>query len=440
MLFTLSREEIKRKVDARDVTICVFGLGKMGLPLACAFADAGFKVVGVDIDPEVVENVNRGKTWFEEPELEEKLARAIGNGRLTATVDGELAVEKSDFIISIVPLVLDEERKPDFSAVLKVTETVSRKLRRGHVVGYETTLPIGTTENKLKPILEKSGLKAGIDFGLFHSPERLMAGKVFSRLRELKKIIGAVDEKTAFIASEIYKVICPAGTLIVSNPRTAEMIKLAAGIWRDVNIAFANEMAKIADKYEVDIMEVIKAVNTSPRRIMLEPGCGVGGHCIPVYPYFIINEVENADEMVPVIKAARKTNESMPEYTVKLAEQELKKKGKKLENANVVILGLAYRPYIKETINSPTLDMVKILKEKGANVSVFDPMFTEEEVKRITGVKSGDFEALLKEADCIIISTMYEMFNDLREKADSNCIVIDGRNKLKKNADKSIGR
>lgn len=191
-MFTLGREEIKRKVDARDVAICVFGLGKMGLPVACAFADAGFKVIGVDINPEVVENVNKGKTWFEEPELDKKLARAIENGRLTATVDGESAVEKSDLIMSIVPLVLNEEKKPDLSAVLRVTETISRKLRRGHVVGYETTLPIGTTENKLKPILESSGLKAGVDFGLFYSPERLMAGKVFSRLRELKKIIGAV--------------------------------------------------------------------------------------------------------------------------------------------------------------------------------------------------------------------------------------------------------
>lgn len=153
----------------------------------------------------------------------------------------------------------------------------------------------------------------------------------------------------------------------------------------------------------------------------------------------MINDVENPEELVPVIKAARKTNESMPEYTVKLAEQELKKRGGQLSGTNVVILGLAYRPYIKETLYSPTLDMVKILRAKGANVSVFDPIFKKEETEEITGAKSGDFESLLKEADCIIISTMYEMFNNLRDKVRSNCIIVDGRNKLR-NVNKGIGK
>ncbi|MCD6242613.1 nucleotide sugar dehydrogenase [Candidatus Bathyarchaeota archaeon] len=438
-LFTLSIEEIKTKIQQRKVTLCVFGLGKMGLPLACAFADAGFKVIGVDTNSKVVQNVNNGVTWFKEPELDEKLTKAIKNKKLTATLNGEDAVKNSDFIIVIVPLILDKRKKPIFSTIIEVTKIISENLDKGHIVGYETTLPIGSTENMLKPILEKSGLKAGKDFGLFYSPERLMAGKFFSRLRELKKIIGAIDKKTAFIASEIYKTICPAGVEIVSNPRTAEMIKLAAGIWRDVNIAFANEMAKLADMYNIDIMEVIKAVNSSPRRLMLEPGCGVGGHCIPVYPYFIISNLKDADGVVPLIKAARKTNESMPEYTVKLAEKELEKKGKTLEGTNIVILGLAYRPHIKETLNSPTLDMVKILKKSGVNVSVYDPIFTKEETEKITGAQSGEYESLLKKADCIIIATMYEKFKHVKEKIKRDCIIIDGRNRLK-DADKGIGR
>jgi len=438
-LFTLSEEEIKMKIEQRDVNICIFGLGKMGLPLACAFAEAGFRVTGVDVNPKVVENVNRAITWFKEPELDEKLAKAIKNKKLIATLDAEYAVKTSDFILTIIPLGLDKEKKPDISKLIEVTEIISKNLRRGHVVGYETTLPIGTTENILKPILEKTSLKAGKDFGLFYSPERLMSGKVFSRLRELKKIIGAVDRRTAFIAGEIYKTICPAGIEIVSNPRTAEMIKLAAGIWRDVNIAFANEMAKLADKYNIDIMEVIKAVNSSPRRLMLNPGCGVGGHCIPVYPYFIINSLENADQVVPLIKAARQTNENMPKYTVKLAEEELKRRGKDIKGANIVILGLAYRPYIKETLNSPTLEMAKMLKTKGAKVSIFDPVFTKEEVEKITGAKSGEYEALLKKADCVIVATMYEKFKGIREKTKNDCVIVDGRNKLNE-ADRGIGR
>jgi len=438
-MFTLSREEIRRKIEKREVRICVFGLGKMGLPLACAFADAGFNVIGVDVNPEVVKNVNSGITWFEEPELDEKLSKALQNKKLRATLDSDQAVRESDFIICLVPLGLDENKKPDYSNIIRTTEIISRNLRKGHVVGYETTLPIGTTENIIKPLLEKSGLKAGKDFGLFYSPERLMSGYVFQRLRELTKIIGGIDEKSSFIAGEIYKTICPAGIDIVSNPRTAEMFKLVSGVWRDVNIAFANEMAKIADQYNVDITEIIERINKSPRRLMLEPGAGVGGHCIPVYPYFLITSVDNPDEEVPLIKVARRINESMPEYTVKLAEQELKKKGKMVKGSQIVVLGLAYRPHVKEWANSPTLDIVKILKDKGAEVYVFDPIFTCEEIEKIVNAKSGDFEELLKRADCVIVSTMYQMFEGIRERTRAGCVIIDGRNKLK-NADKGIGR
>lgn len=435
-MFGLSEQEIRRKVENRDVKICVFGLGKMGLPIACAFADAGFTVIGVDIDSQVVEKVNAGKTWFNEPELDEKLAKVVGNNRLTATLDGAEAVQKSDFMICMVPLGLDENRRPNLSSIIHVAKTISENLNRGQVVSFGTTLPVGATESLLKSILEESGLEAGKDFGLIYAPERLMSGHVFSRLRELKKIIGGLDEKSSFIADQIYRTIHPLGTSTVENPRTAEMIKLAAGIWRDVNIAFANEMAKIADEYGIDIVKVIDAVNTSPRRMMLKPGCGVGGHCIPVYPYFLINSVKSD---IPLIKAARKTNESMPEYVVNLAEEALKKRGKEIEGSRVVILGLAFRPYVKETANSPTLGMVKKLNEKGAMVFVYDPLFEKDEVKKITGARSGDFSSILKGADCVIISTMYGLFKNINEKIDSACVIVDGRNQLRK-ADKGVGK
>lgn len=435
-LFRLGKKEIGRKVQNRDLTICVFGLGKIGLPIACTFADVGFRVVGIDVDPEVVKNVNSGKTWFYEPELDEKLAKAIKRDKLTATLDGSEAVKKSDFVVCMVPLSLDEKKRPDLSLITQVAKIISKNLRKGQVVSFQTTLPIGTTKDLLKPILEESGLKAGEDFGLVYAPERLMAGRVFSRFRELKKIVGGIDQKSAFIASEIYKTIYPSGTEIVETPKMAEIIKLAAGLWRDVNIAFANEMAKIADKHGIDIIKVVNAVNTSPRRMMLKPGCGVGGPCIPVYPYFLINRVKSG---IPLIEAARKTNESMPEYAVDLAEEELKKKGKEIEGSSIVILGLAFRPHIKETMNSPTLDMVSLLNKKGARVFVFDPLFGKDEVEEITGAKSGDLGNILKGADCVIVSTMYGMFEKINEKIDPTCVIVDGRNQLKE-ADKGIGR
>jgi len=435
-LFRLTEEEIGRKVQKRDFTICVFGLGRMGLPIACAFADVGFRVIGVDVDPEVVRNVSSGKTCFDEPELDEKLAKVVKNGKLTATLDTVEGVKKCDFIVCIVPLGLDEKKRPDLSSTIQVAKIISKNLRKGQVVSFQTTLPIGITEDLLKPILEKSGLKAGEDFGLVYAPERLMAGHVFSRFRELKKIVGGIDQKSTFIAGEIYKTIYPSGTEIVENPKTAEMIKLAAGLWRDVNIAFANEMAKIADEHGIDITKVVNAVNTSPRRIMLKPGCGVGGHCIPVYPYFLFNKVKSG---IPLIRAARKTNESMPEYTVNLAEKELRKKSKEIEGSRIVILGLAFRPHIKEIVNSPTLDMVRLLNKRGATVFVFDPLFGKDEVEKITGARSGALVDILKGADCVIISTMYGMFEKIHEKIHPTCIVIDGRNQLEE-ADKGIGR
>jgi nucleotide sugar dehydrogenase len=435
-LFRLDESEIESKVQDRSVRICVFGLGRMGLPLACAFADAGFKVVGIDVDAKVVEKVVLGETWFDEPGLDELLARVVKTRRLTATLDAADAVRKCDFIVCMVPLGLDERKRPDFSIIKQVARTISENLRKGHVISFGTTLPLGTTENLLKLILEESGLEAGKDFGLVYAPERLMAGHVLSRLKELKKIVGGVDKKSSFIASEIYKIVYPSGTSVVENPQTAEMIKLAAGLWRDVNIAFANEMAKIADEYNVDIVDVVDEVNTSPRRIMLKPGCGVGGHCIPVYPYFLINSVKSS---IPLINAARKTNESMPEYAVKLAEEGLKKKGKDIEGSRIAILGLAFRPYVKQVANSPTLELVRILKDRGAIVFVFDPLFEKREVEKITGVRSGDFDNILGDADCVIVSTMYRMFEKIKEKVRPDCVIIDGRNRLEK-ADKGIGR
>ncbi|RLC74086.1 MAG: nucleotide sugar dehydrogenase, partial [Chloroflexi bacterium] len=196
---------------------------------------------------------------------------------------------------------------------------------------------------------------------------------------------------------------------------------------------------KIADQYNVDITEIIERINKSPRRLMLEPGAGVGGHCIPVYPYFLISTVTNPEDVIPLIKAARKTNESMPEYTVRLAEQELRKKGKNINGSCIVVLGLAFRPYIKEVANSPTISIVKLLKQKGSTVFVYDPLFSKDEIQKITAAETGPLDELLKDADCVIISTMYDEFRNIREKTKSDCVIIDGRNKLRE-ADKGIGR
>ena len=213
------------------------------------------------------------------------------------------------------------------------------------------------------------------------------------------------------------------------------MIKITSSLYRDVNIAFSNEIAKICDEYNVDVLDVVKAVNEVPEKRMLYPGIGVGGHCIPVYPYFVINHVKAT---IPVIEYSRKTNESMPEYALSLLEKEFKKVCDQISEKRILILGLAFRPWVKETYFSPTLDLIPLLRNKKCDVKIYDPLYTPEEIKKIAGLESGEFEDLIKESDAIIISTGYEEFKKVDQLKKDSCIVIDGRNITPKN--KGIGR
>lgn len=406
----------------------------MGLPISVAFADSGFDVIAYDISKEIVDSINRGESKIKEPLLPEKLKTAVDNNKLVGTNNPGFAIKNSDVIIVIVPLGLDKTRHPDMSIVQNASETISKYLKKGHIVVFETTFPIGTTRNFVKPILEKSGLKAGTDFGLSYSPERVMSGEFFKRMSAWPKIVGSLSRKTSEELKLIYEKVYPSGVTIVDNPETAEMIKIASSLYRDVNIAFSNEIAKICDEYNIDVLKVVESVNEVPEKRMLYPGIGVGGHCIPVYPYFVINHVKS---QIPVIENSRKTNESMPEYAMNLLEIELKKRNDKLEGKKVLILGLAFRPWVKETYFSPSLDLIPLLKSKNCVIKVYDPLYNSEEICRITGLGSGEFDSLVKESDAIIISTGYEEFKKVDELKKDSCIIIDGRNMTK---NKGIGR
>lgn len=405
--------------------ICVFGNGKMGLPISVAFADKGFDVIGYDINKELVDEINKGKTNLEEPGLKEKLEIVTKNGSLKATSDAETAIKDSDMIIVIVPLFLNDKKKPDYSIVKDASETISEYLSKDKIVVFETTLPIGTTRNIIKPILEKSGLKCGEDFGLAYSPERVMSGEFFKRMDSWSKIIGSFDKETSDVLADVYSEIYKSGVTVVDNPETAEMIKIASSLYRDVNIAFSNEIAKICDEYKIDVLKVVETVNQVPEKRMLYPGIGVGGHCIPVYPYFVIDHVRSD---IPVIMNSRLTNESMPKYSIGLLEKELNKDGEHLKEKNVLILGLAFRPWVKETYFSPTFDLINELEKKDNEIHIYDPVFSEEEIKNITKKKTGSYEDLVKKADIIIIATGYEEFRNVGELKKDVCIVMDGRN------------
>jgi len=410
--------------------ICVIGLGKIGLPLAAQYADKGFRVIGCDINPEVVDSINGGISHIKgEPGLDERVRDSVKKGLLSATTDTVKAVKESDVIVVIVPLVVDKEGNIDYSIIDSVTETISKGLQKDSLVIYETTLPVGDTRDRMTPILERSGLRAGRDFYVVFSPERVSSGVMFRYLREIPKIVGGIDEESTRRGVEFYEKVLDTEVIPVTTSEAAEATKLFGMVYRDVNIALANEFAKFSQARGLDVIEIIRASNTNPHSHILTPGIGVGGHCAPVYPYFLIKNASDLEIDLVLAKSAREINDGMPEYTVNLLGEELDT----LRDKNILILGLAYRGNVKETFLSPSLSVIEHLKGAGANVYVNDPLFSKEEIEKL-GVEFADLKNL-NSMDAVILITDHKEYENLdlknlREKGVK--IIVDGRNLLEK--------
>ncbi|MQM28430.1 nucleotide sugar dehydrogenase [Glycomyces albidus] len=365
--------------------ICVVALGKIGLPLAVQFASKGHRVIGADVNPRVVEAVNGGVEPFPgEHRLGELLKETTAAGTLTATTDTAAAVAESEAVVIVVPLFVDAEGVPDFGWMDAATEAVAKGLKPGTLVSYETTLPVGTTRERWAPMLEAgSGLKAGKDFHLVFSPERVLTGRVFADLRRYPKLVGGIDDASAKAGTAFYEAVLDFderddlpranGVWDLGSSEASEMAKLAETTYRDVNIGLANQFARFADKRGLDVMKVIEACNSQPYSHIHRPGIAVGGHCIPIYPQmYLWNDPE-----ATVVRAARQANAGMPAYAVEV----LAAAYGDLEGANVLILGAAYRGGVKETAFSGVFPLVESLRAKGANPFVADPMYTVEELE-----------------------------------------------------------
>lgn len=362
--------------------ISVIGLGHAGLPLAAVIADSGFKVIGVDINKRRSEMINKGINSFPEEVGLDELIKKHGGKNLIATPNYEDAKECAVFIV-IVPLLLDEHYNPDFSILGKVVRSVGKILKRGDLVVLETTVPPTTTETLVKNWLEEaSRLELG-DFYLAYSPERVMTGYSISRLREFPKVIGGVNRESGLKAYEIYKKFIP-NLHLVSSARVAEFIKLMEGCYRDVNIALANELFKIANKLGVDFYEARRYANHEYCHIHM-PSVGVGGHCIPVYPWFLIKEMEKREKFncVKLLRTARELNDEMIEYWAGRIILECLKVNKQLKDVKICIKGITFRRGVKEIYNSRNLALIKLLTEKGLIVFVYDELFSKEEIEEM---------------------------------------------------------
>ena len=368
--------------------ISVVALGKIGLPLAVQYAEKGHEVVGVDVNPVTVEAVNAGREPFPgEAHLADKLAAlspATGSGALRATTDYADAIPGADAIILVVPLFVDDATwEPDFTLMDAATRSLAEHLTPGTLISYETTLPVGTTRGRWKPLIEEvSGLVEGADFHLVFSPERVLTGRVFADLRRYPKLVGGLDEAGTAAGIAFYKDVLdfdprpdlprPNGVWDMGAAEAAEMAKLAETTYRDVNIGLANQFAVYADRAGFDIERVIDACNSQPYSHIHRPGIAVGGHCIPVYPRLYLS----TDPDASVVRTARQFNATMPAYVVGRAKELLGD----LAGLRAVVLGASYRGGVKETAFSGVFPTVAALGEAGAEVLVHDPMYTDDEL------------------------------------------------------------
>lgn len=423
--------------------ICVVALGKIGLPLAVQFASKGHTVLGVDVSRTVVDLVNRGVEPFPgEAELDVRLREVVDAGLLTATTEGASAVAESDAVVVVVPVVVDEDAVPDFRAMDSATATIAAGLkeaaangRTGILVSYETTLPVHTTRARFQPALEAaSGLEAGRDFLLCHSPERVYTGRVFADLRKYPKLVGGIDEASAQAAVDFYEAVLdfdertdlrrPNGVWDLGSAEAAELAKLAETTYRDVNIGLANQFARFADRTGIDIFQVIEASNSQPFSHIHQPGPAVGGHCIPVYPrFYLFNDPEAS-----IVRAARESNLAQPAYLVGLLEGLLGgvAGGGGLAGRRVLVLGAAYRGGgVKETAFSGVFGLVASLAGEGAVPLVSDPLYTAEE---LTALGLPPYEAGTP-VDGVIVHTEHEEYAKLSaEDFPGVKVLVDGRN------------
>jgi len=405
------------------VNVCIVGLGKIGMPLAARIASHGHAVVGCDIDPSVVELVNRGECPIDgEEDLDEIVRSAVGGGRLTATTDTAHAVRECEVVAVIVPAFLTSDRQADLTSVDAAARDIADGLTNGTLVVFETTLPVGTTRGRLGPILSAgSGLKAGEGFLLAFSPERISSGTALADLASYPKVVGADDERSAQAAARFYGTAVGARVLPVTGTETAELVKLMELTYRDVNIALANEFALCAERAGVDVTEAIAAANSQPYAHVHDPGIGVGGHCVPVNPWFLINGLGPA----PLAERARHINDGMPKEGVRLLERSLGG----LAGRTVLILGLAYRANVKESYHSTALQLADALSAAGARVLVHDPLFSHEEI-RAHGLTPADLEPP-PEADAVVLQANHSQYGDLDLDSFPGCrAVLDGRNVL----------
>jgi UDP-N-acetyl-D-glucosamine dehydrogenase len=399
------------RIRAKTAKVCVVGLGYVGIPLAVASAQAGFRVTGVDAVKERVAMINKGICYVEDAYSETHLTDLVKSGLITATESLSRGAGSSDIVIVCVPTPLNEKGTPDLSFLRSVARDLSNSLIGFKLVIVESTSFPGTTTDIFQPLLERNGKKAKEDFALVYSPERIDYGNPKFGVRNIPKVVGGIDETSTSLGAEFYKSILEAPVVTVSSPSVAEATKMLENVFRYVNIALVNELAILHETLGVDFIEAINAAATKPFGFMPHfPGPGVGGHCIPKDPFYLVFKAKQAGFTLRLVSASETVNKKMPTHTIDRLSQTLRANKKSLANSTIVVWGLAYKGEVKDTRRSPSIELLKILAKSRAKIRVFDPYVPRVTVGGNTYESSGSETESVRDADAVIIATSHNAF------------------------------
>lgn len=421
----MSKEKLLAKINDKSLIVAVVGLGYVGLPFAVEKAKKGIKVIGYDRSLSRVDKVNSGENYIEDVNAEE-LKDFVNKKLIKASTDSAVLAE-ADVIVICVPTPLDKNLCPDLRFVTGVSEQISEHLRPGQLVSLESTTYPGTTDEVIKPILEKTGLKSGIDFFLAHSPERVDPGNQRYTTKNTNKIVGGVDKNSLEVAEQFYNLAIQ-HVVPVSSAKIAEMVKVYENTFRAVNIALVNEMALLCDRMDVDVWEMLDAAFTKPFGIMpFYPGPGVGGHCIPIDPHYLEWKAKEYNFNTRFISLAGEVNRRMPEFVVEKVSRLLNAKSKSISGAKILMLGLAYKDNLSDYRESPAIEIFSRLKRLGANLSYHDTFVPEIKVEGDVQKNSQLLPELIKKTDLVLLTARHKDV-DYQQVVDHASLILDTRN------------
>ncbi|HWY36056.1 MAG TPA: nucleotide sugar dehydrogenase, partial [Nitrosopumilaceae archaeon] len=409
-IISLTVDEIRNYLKSGQIRVSVVGIGRIGLPTALSFAHSGLPTIGVDINAKLVQMVNSGNYPIkDEPGFDKIFEDVIKNKKFYTTTDIGEAIPKSNLIILSLPTPMDKNNVPDYSALISVVKSLNKLLKLGSLIVVESTIEPGFVENELIPIIENSDqrLKVGKDFSIAACPETANPGEILNDFKKLPRLVGGINAKTTDLVSEIYTHVFNVEMIKMPDCKTANAAKLTANVFRDINIAFVNEIAILFENLGIDILKVLEACDKKYNFETHYPGAGVGGPCLPVNSYQILNSARGMENngMLRIIRAARETNESMPYHVVELLADALNEAGKSVKDSTIALLGLSYKPNVRDIQLSPAETIIKRLDQLGARIKMYDPYFKSTEV--FSHKTEDDSVNAITNADAAIIVTAH---------------------------------